>query len=55
MRNENLAFLLLAIYLILDGITRLIGGSVIGVIIGLLGLIAGILFMLRYVPRGRRR
>lgn len=55
MRNENLAFLLLSIYLILDGITRLISGSAIGAVIGLLGLIAGILFLLRSIPRGRRR
>lgn len=56
MRNrEQLAFLLLAIYLIIEGITRLVGGSALGVVLGLLALAAGILLLLRYVPGGRRK
>lgn len=56
MRNrENLAFLLLAIYLIIEGITRLVGGSALGVVLGLLALAAGVLLLLRYLPGGRRK
>ena len=56
MRNrENLAFLLLAIYLIIEGLMRLVGGSAIGVVLGLLALAAGVLLLLRYIPSGRKR
>ena len=54
MRNSNLAFLLLAIYLIIDGLTRLVGGSALGVVLGLLALAAGVLLLLAYLPDHHR-
>jgi hypothetical protein len=48
---DNLAMILLAIYLILDGLNRLIGGGALNIIIGLLGLAAGILLLLQYIRR----
>jgi hypothetical protein len=49
---ENLGFILLAIYLILEGVLRIAGGGV-GIILGLLALAAGILILLQFVGRWR--
>jgi hypothetical protein len=53
--RENLAFILLGIYLILDGLLRLAGGSATGVILGLLAVSAGVLLLLQYIPVKRKR
>jgi hypothetical protein len=42
--------ILLALYLIIDGILRLFGAGI-GVVVGLLALAAGILLLLQYVRR----
>jgi hypothetical protein len=47
---DNLAMILLALYLILDGILRLFGSGI-GIAIGLLALAAGILLLLQYIRR----
>ena len=57
MRNrERWAFILLGIWLVLEGITSLIGGSALGVIMGFLALAAGVLLLLANVnTRARKR
>jgi hypothetical protein len=47
---DNLAMILLAIYLILEGVLRLTGGGI-SIILGLLALFAGILLLLQYIRR----
>jgi hypothetical protein len=47
---DNLGMILLAIYLILDGILRLTGGGI-SIILGLLALFAGILILLPNIRR----
>lgn len=47
---DNLAMILLAIYLILEGVLRLTGGGI-SILLGLLALAAGILFLLQYIRR----
>jgi hypothetical protein len=44
----NLGFILLSVWLILQGVVSLVGGSALGVIMGLLALAAGILILLQY-------
>jgi hypothetical protein len=51
---ENLGFILLGIYLVLEGLFSLIGGGAIGVILGLIALAAGVLILLRYLANGLR-
>ena len=52
---DNLGFILLGIWLILEGLLSLVGGSAVSLILGLLALAAGILILLQYrPPRGRR-
>jgi hypothetical protein len=46
---ENLGFILLGIWLILEGLFSLISGSTVGVLLGLLALAAGILILLRFL------
>jgi hypothetical protein len=48
---ENLGFILLGIWLVLEGLFSLIGGSPTGILLGLLALAAGILILLRYLGR----
>jgi uncharacterized membrane protein len=48
---ENLGFILLGIWLILEGFFSLVSGSAIGVLLGLLALAAGILILLRFVRK----
>jgi hypothetical protein len=45
---DNLAFILLGLYLVIQGALQLAGGGV-GVILGLLAFAAGVLFLLRFV------
>jgi hypothetical protein len=47
---ENLGMILLAIYLIIEGVLRLTGGGI-GVLLGLLAFAAGILLLLQYFRR----
>ena len=47
--RENLGLLLLGIWLILEGIIRLTGGSALAIIMGLLALAAGVLILLANV------
>ncbi len=51
--RENVGFLLLAIWLILEGLVTLtgIGGIVVTVIMGILALVAGVIFLLIYWRR----
>ncbi len=57
--SERLGFILLAIWLILEGLILLLGLTFTGlnIIMGLLALIAGVIILLRDldVRRGRRR
>ncbi len=56
--TERLGFILLGIWLILEGLITLLGLSFAGlnIIMGLLALVAGIIILLRDVGvRGRRR
>ncbi len=55
--NERLAFILLAVWLILEGLILLLGLSFEGlnIIMGLLALVAGIIFLLRDFGVRRRR
>jgi len=55
--NERLGFILLAIWLILEGLIMLLGLTFAGlnVIMGLLALAAGIIILLRGVDLRRRR
>ena len=46
---ENLGFILLGIWLALEGLFSLISGSAVGVLLGLLALAAGILILLRFL------
>jgi hypothetical protein len=46
---ENLGFILLGIWLVLEGLFSLISGSAVGVLLGLLALAAGILILLRFL------
>ncbi len=50
---DSIAFILLAIWLILEGLVELVGLSFsgLGVIMGLIALIAGLLFLFAYVRR----
>lgn len=43
------AFILLGIWLVLEGITSLLGGSALGVVMGFLALAAGVLLLLANV------
>ena len=52
---DNLGFILLAIWLILEGLFSLSGGSATGVLMGLLALAAGVLILLPNLQRRRRR
>lgn len=54
--NDRLGFILLAVWLILEGLILLLGLSFLGlnVVMGLLALAAGILLLLPEI-RGRRR
>lgn len=53
--RENWAFILLGIWLVLEGLTSLIGGSALGVIMGFLALAAGVLLLLANVNVRARR
>jgi hypothetical protein len=48
---ENLGFILLGIWLILEGFFSLVSGNAIGVLLGLLALAAGIFILLRFVRK----
>lgn len=48
---ENLGFILLGIWLILEGLFSLISGGTTGVLMGLLALAAGILILLQFVRK----
>ena len=52
---DNLGFILLAVWLILEGLFSLTGGSITSVLMGLLALAAGILILLPNLQRRRRR
>ncbi len=55
--NERLAFILLAVWLILEGLILLLGLNFEGlnIVMGLLALVAGIIFLLRDFGVRRRR
>jgi hypothetical protein len=46
---ENLGFILLGIYLILEGFFSLLSGSAVGILLGLLALAAGVLILLKFI------
>jgi hypothetical protein len=48
---ENLGFILLGIWLVLEGLFSLVSGGTISVLLGLLALAAGVLILLRFVRR----
>jgi hypothetical protein len=48
---ENLGFILLGIWLILEGLFSLVSGGAVGVLLGLLALAAGVLILLRFVRK----
>lgn len=49
---ENLAFILLGLYLVIEGVLRLSGGGI-SIILGLLAFAAGILILLGNIRRSR--
>jgi hypothetical protein len=54
-RYESPAFILLGIYLVIEGLSRLVGAaSALNAILGLLALAAGVLLLLRFLPVRRR-
>jgi hypothetical protein len=57
MVNERLAFILLGVWLILEGLVMLLGLTFAGlnIILGLLALVAGVIFLLRETGMRRRR
>ena len=52
--SSNLGFILLAIWLIIEGLLSITGGSAVSVLLGILAVAAGVLILLPNLDRKRR-